>query len=81
MFHLESTKVTVVPGFWGFLYEPHTLRISTVELPLNHGYETCIFNSRKNSEVVDRYDTEDDAVRGHLRWMKMLAVKNLRIND
>jgi len=44
--------------------------VSTVRLPFPHPggeYETCIFFRDHSSEVVERYETQDEAARGHER--------------
>ena len=35
-------------------------------------YETCLFYGQGGSDVVQCYDTEIDALRGHIRWIKKL---------
>lgn len=35
-------------------------------------YETCLFYGQGGSDVVQRYETEIDALRGHIRWIKKL---------
>ena len=53
-------------------------RVSTVFLNLNHGfrgedrwYETCVFWDT-GSNVVERYETKDEAKTGHERIVEML---------
>ena len=44
-------------------------KISTVELPDNYGYETCVFynSSKMDDEVVATYDNRLDAIQGHMK--------------
>ena len=41
--------------------------ISTVKLPGDMGYETCIF-CNNGSDVVEAYTTMHEAISGHARW-------------
>lgn len=84
-FHLESIRVSYEPGFLWFLGKQHVFRISTVELPIVPNssyprYETCIFMGRM-TDVIGHYDTEDEAIKGHLDVMRQYNIKNLRMND
>lgn len=58
-----------------------TLRISTVELPEEHGhgYETCVFKRNGDSEVVENYTTLADALAGHYRHAKRHRCKTIHI--
>lgn len=54
--------------------------ISTVRLPYNifgnrdqPVWETCLFYSNGDSDVVEQYSTQDDAVLGHTEWVNKLA--------
>ena len=57
-----------------------TIRLSTVEMPTIPGmdfgyrYESCLF-SENGSEVVDRYQTLDEAVAGHAALCKKYGLK------
>lgn len=55
--------------FLGFRFSFVAIRISTVKLKLpdNYGYETCVFYGRKKNEVVDTYETMEEAIEGHKR--------------
>lgn len=79
-FHLEATN-----GGW---FKSYTLRLSTVDLcnhvrtkraeflqRLGYRYESCLFVSGGDSEVVGKYKTMTDAVRGHARLMKEYGLK------
>lgn len=48
--------------------------VSTVELPIvghpGGDYETCIFFKDGDSEVVERYETKDEAAKGHARHVE-----------
>ena len=63
------------------------VRVSTVGLLINHGfvggelwYETCIFISRGESRVVDRYRTEREAAHGHALYVNALKNRQPRID-
>lgn len=56
-----------------------TLRISTVELPEDYGYETCIFKRNGDSEVVENYTTLAAALVGHYRHSKRHRCKTIHI--
>lgn len=45
-FQLESRKYNLIcSGLWGMFNRLETvLRVSTVKLPGNYGYETCVFS-------------------------------------
>lgn len=65
MFQLESKKWKYVPRFlFGGIYVT-TIRLSTVKLPGDYGYETCIFRYGGDSEVLERYETRELAIEGH----------------
>lgn len=53
--------------FLGFRFRVSVIKISTVKLPDNYGYETCVFYGHKNNEVVDTYETMEEAINGHKR--------------
>lgn len=80
-FHLESIRYkTLSTGFMGLFPEYGVaLRVSTIELPFGEGYETCIFRGKKDNEVVECYDTEDEASAGHLRHARYMGLKTVRI--
>lgn len=62
-------KFQLVSNNAGFL-RPATVVLSTVKLPaifisgLDYSYETCLF-SHGESEVLERYSSLADAIRGH----------------
>jgi hypothetical protein len=47
--------------------------VSTVQLPRSiqgsAPYETCLFFTNGDSNVVDRYATESAAIKGHHAWI------------
>lgn len=56
--------------------------VSTVLLPTlaryeanTKQYETCIFQSNGDSEVVQRYDSVEAAIRGHYTWVGKVYTK------
>ena len=58
------------------------LRISTVELPGDYGYETCIFKLKRNgetSDVIESYKTLDEAVVGHYHLAKYYGCNTVYI--
>ena len=70
IFHLVSDNAR-----W---YRDATIRLSTIELPLTldgNGYESCIFYVRGDSEVVRRYATMADAIKGHRELEPLFGVK------
>ena len=69
-FHLFSDN-----GCW---YRDETIRLSTTQLPLTvdgNGYESCIFYVHGDSEVVRRYATMADAIKGHRELETIFGVK------
>lgn len=68
-------------NFLWFTVTQQIAKISTVELPGNYGYETCVFyNSTKmNSEVIASYDNKMDAIEGHMRIASQLGAKSCKI--
>ena len=77
-FHLESfNKGKWVPLLFGMGYYQPTVRLSTIILPMSFDYgdgkqtryETCLF-SGSDSEVIDRYETLEEAVRGHEKYRR-----------
>lgn len=54
-------------NFLWFRLSVPVMKISTVKLPDNYGYETCVFYGRKRSEVVETYETMEEAIEGHKR--------------
>ena len=70
IFHLISDNVR-----W---YRAATVRLSTIELPLDldgNGYESSIFYAHGDSEVVRRYATMADAIKGHRELETIFGVK------
>jgi len=80
-FHLESIRYKLIStGFLGMFHDYGVaLRVSTVKLPMNHGYETCVFRGKKDNEVVEHYETEDEASAGHLRHARYMGLKTVKI--
>ena len=64
----------------GGLFSLTTISLSTVEMPRISGmdfgykYESCLF-SDSGSEVVDRYQTLDQAVAGHAALCRKYGLK------
>jgi hypothetical protein len=57
------------------LSQVKTTVISTIKIPIGlspYVYETCLFYNGEKSEVVDSYQTETDALRGHVKWVNKL---------
>lgn len=68
--------------WWIFRTSYVHIRVSTVMLPSNYGYETCIFyhNDTLDSEVVQHYETLADAIEGHNYWATKLGAKKARMD-
>jgi hypothetical protein len=75
-FHLVSERDGIL--WFGKLIGSRPVRISTVELPFNMGYETCVF-SGKGSEIVGEYKTEDEATLGHMRIIKQYGLTDVEV--
>ena len=48
------------------------VEVSTIDLSMTgfgHGYETCLFFTGGDSDVVDSYSTADKARAGHEAWL------------
>ena len=64
----------------GGLFSLTTISLSTVEIPnipgmdFGYRYESCLF-SENGSEVVDRYQTLDQAVAGHAALCRKYGLK------
>ena len=68
---------------WWIFRTPYVqTRISTVKLPCDYGYETCIFhhNDTIESEVVQHYETLADAVEGHAYWANKYGAKRAKMD-
>ncbi len=77
-FQLESNRYKTY-GWFIFSEIRRSFRLSTVELPLGHGYETCVFdNDRRYCDVVGRYDTEAEAILGHFEHMKRYGLTSVK---
>lgn len=67
-----------------FTFEEVIYRISTIKLPGDYGYETCVFwsgNRRySDNEVVASYQTLEDALKGHMKVAKDLGAKTCNIS-
>ena len=69
-------------SIWMF---PPDIQLSTVELPkfimedgtdlYGASYESCIFFSDGNSDVVARYSTQEEAIAGHKELEKKYKLK------
>lgn len=68
-------------NFWWFTVTKQIAKISTVELPGNCGYETCVFyNSTEiDNEVIETYDNKLDAIEGHMRIASEFGAKSCKI--
>lgn len=75
-FQLESVAYRKRHSLF-FVQEVPYIRISTIQLPGDMGYETCLFymDNFTDNEVVETYDTLQDAVEGHARWAREYGVK------
>ena len=78
-FHIESYRYKTVPIFAFMSTQVCAVRISTVQLPGDYGYETCIFYRGGDSEVVETYAAKDEAILGHHRWMHEYRLTNLKV--
>ena len=80
-FKLVSDVVKLKKWLW-FTFSYVEIRISTVKLPDNYGYETCIFyqNDILDSEVVQHYETLADAIEGHSYWATKLGAKKAEMD-
>ena len=74
MFHIESYRTQS-----RFIGSVVTLRISTVELPGDYGYETCVFKRNGDSDVIESYKTLDEAVAGHYHHAKYYGCNTIHI--
>jgi hypothetical protein len=76
-FQLESTSYREC-GFLGMFTEL-SRRVSTIKLPVGGGYETCIFNPpARTNEVVAVYDTEDEAILGHMKIIRNMGLTSAK---
>jgi hypothetical protein len=64
---------------------PADVSLSTVELDSRiYGktpYETCIFYANGDSEVLERYETKEDAARGHIEYERKYELKRISKNE
>ncbi len=61
-------------------FYPPDISLSTVELISNYhvdSYETCIFYANGDSEVLKRYQTKEDATRGHIEYERRYNLKRI----
>lgn len=67
--------------FLWFTVTKQIAKISTIELPLNHGYETCIFYNSLDldNEVVATYNNMLDAIQGHMKIASHFGAKSCKI--
>lgn len=61
---------------------PAEVRLSTVAVHpelatlLGYEYETCVFYlNRRDNEILDRYHTVEDAIRGHEKYETQFNLK------
>lgn len=61
---------------------PADIQLSTVELPtimlselFNEQFESCLFFINGNSEVIARYATQEDAIKGHELFEKEYGLR------
>lgn len=68
-------------NFLWFTVTEQIAKISTIELPGNYGYETCVFynSSKMDNEVIETYDNKLDAIEGHMRIASQLGAKSCKI--
>lgn len=80
-FKLVSDVVKLHNWLW-FTVPYVEIRISTAKLPENYGYETCIFYHRNtlDSEVVQTYETLEEAIEGHAYWAKRYGAKKAKMD-
>lgn len=63
---------------------PAELRLSTVEMApgwrddFGYQYESCLFRHH-NSEVLERYSTLEEAIKGHRKLAEKYKLKNERM--
>ncbi len=60
---------------------PADVSLSTVELDSqayrDTPYETCIFYANGDSEVLERYTTQADALLGHIKYEQQYKLKRI----
>lgn len=74
MYNYESRKVGRDEFDWGF--------VSTCSVPDgDHLYETGVshdkFREDGNLIIVEAYDTKEDAIAGHKKWVKVMTSQEL----
>lgn len=68
-------------GLFDIIKEPNGMWLSTVEMPktimdLGYRYESCIFGLPDiGSDVLDRYDTQEEAIAGHKRYKEQFGLE------
>ena len=66
-------------------FYPPDVSLSTVELDRriyeDTPYESCIFFANGNSEVLQRYATQEEAVRGHIEYERQYNLKRISKHD
>ena len=77
MFHIESYKYEL--RGWLFPRVHATFRLSTIELPGDYGYETCVFNKDESSDVIESYKTLDEAIVGHYHHAKYYGCNTIKL--
>jgi hypothetical protein len=62
-------------------FYPPDISLSTVELAsfvyINTPYETCVFYANGDSEVLNRYATQEEAVLGHIKYEQQYKLKRI----
>ncbi len=62
-------------------FYPPDISLSTVELDssiyFKTPYETCVFYANGDSEVLKRYQTKEDAARGHIEYERQFKLKRI----
>lgn len=63
-------------------FYPADISLSTVELDSrvykDTPYETCVFYANGDSEVLARYQTKEDAARGHIEYERRYNLKRIQ---
>ena len=60
---------------------PADVSLSTVQLPgdfyKDSPYETCVFFANGDSEVLERYSTQAEAINGHIKYEEKYKLKRI----
>jgi hypothetical protein len=77
---MEQKRWQIVSDDHVWMY-PADVTISTVELNRElyklSPYETCIFFAHGDSDVVERYDSQEEAEAGHVKYEQMYKAKRI----